>query len=69
MALEQSPEERQELSMCTTGEECFQQRNQPLQGFSGGPVVKDPPAKAGDMGSIPGPGRSRVPRSSKACAP
>ena len=26
--------------------------------FSGGPVVKNPPANAGNMGSIPGPGRS-----------
>ena len=25
--------------------------------FPGGPVVKNPPAKAGDMGLIPGPGR------------
>ena len=27
-------------------------------GFPGDSVVKKPPAKAGDMGSIPGPGRS-----------
>ena len=27
-------------------------------GFSGGSVVKNPPADAGDVGSIPGPGRS-----------
>ena len=27
--------------------------------FPSGPVVKNPPAKAGDMGSIPGPGGSR----------
>ena len=25
--------------------------------FLGGPVVKNPPANGGDMGSIPGPGR------------
>ena len=25
-------------------------------GFSGGLVIKNPPAKTGDMGSIPGPG-------------
>ena len=30
---------------------------------SGGAVVKNPPANAGDMGSSPGPGRSHVPRS------
>ena len=28
------------------------------KGFPGGVVVKNPPANAGDMGSIPGPGRS-----------
>ena len=27
------------------------------RGFFGGLVVKNPPANAGDMGSIPGPGR------------
>ena len=31
--------------------------------FPGGAVVKNPPANAGDMGSIPGPGRSHMPRS------
>ena len=29
-----------------------------LTGFPGGPVVKNPPANAGDTGSIPGSGRS-----------
>ena len=33
------------------------------QGFPGGAVVKNPPASAGDMGSSPGPGISRMPRS------
>ena len=33
------------------------------QGFPGGAVVKNPPAKAGDMGLNPGPGRSHMPRS------
>jgi len=28
-----------------------------LWGFPGGSVVKNPPAKAGDVGSIPDPGR------------
>ena len=32
----------------------------PCWGFPGGPVVKNPPANAGDMGSIPGSGRSHV---------
>ena len=32
-------------------------------GLPGGAVVKNPPANAGDMGSIPGPGRSHMPRS------
>ena len=51
------------------------------QGFPGGSVVKDPAAKAGDAGSIPGPGRPHMQRSdfargpallghcSRACAP
>ena len=30
--------------------------------FSGGPVVKNPPANAGVMGSIPGPGRLHMPQ-------
>ena len=30
--------------------------------FPGGPVVKNLPANAGDMGSIPGPGKSHMPR-------
>ena len=33
------------------------------QDFPGGPVVKNPPANAGDTGSIPGLGRVHVPRS------
>ena len=31
--------------------------------FPGGTVVKNPPANAGDTGSIPGPGRSHMPQS------
>ena len=34
-----------------------------VQDFPGGTVVKNPPANAGDTGSIPGPGRSHMPRS------
>ena len=30
--------------------------------FPGGAVFKNPPANAGDTGSIPGPGRSHMPR-------
>ena len=37
--------------------------------FPGGTVVKNPPATAGDMDLIPGPGRSHMPRSNKARAP
>ena len=33
-----------------------------IEGFSGGPVVKCPPAKAGVKSSIPGPGRSPMPQ-------
>ena len=35
--------------------------NDIIWGFPGGAVVRDPPANAGDMGSIPGPGRSHMP--------
>ena len=31
--------------------------------FTGGTVVKNPPANAGDMGLSPGPGRSHMPQS------
>ena len=31
-----------------------------LEDFSGGPMVKNLPAKAGDTGFIPGPGRFHV---------
>ena len=42
---------------------CFQ--NQKARDFPGGAVVKNPPANAGDMGSIPGLGRrSHMPQSS-----
>ena len=33
--------------------------------FPGGAVVKNPPANAGDTGSIPGLGRSHMPRKTK----
>ena len=33
-------------------------QQQQQQGFSGGSVEKDPPANAGDLGSIPGSGRA-----------
>ena len=40
-----------------------------FQGFPGGAVVENLPANAGDMGSSPGLGRSRVPRSGWAREP
>ena len=36
--------------------------NASTRDFSGSQVVKNPPANAGDAGSIPGPGRSHMPR-------
>ena len=39
------------------------------EGFPGGSEVRNLPANAGNMGSIPGPGRSHVPWDSWACAP
>ena len=40
-----------------------------MGGFPGGAVVENPPAKAGDTGSSPGPGRSHMPRSDEAREP
>ena len=39
------------------------------RGFHGGSVVKNPPANARDMGSIPGPGGSRTPQSNWTLVP
>ena len=36
-------------------------KNNPFWDFPGGALVKNPPASAGDTGSIPGPGRSHMP--------
>ena len=41
----------------------------PSWDFPGGAVVKNPPANAGDTGSIPGPGRSHMPWSNWAHVP
>ena len=38
-------------------------------GFPGGPVVKHPPASAGDMGLIPAAGRSHMLKGNEAHAP
>ena len=40
-----------------------------IAGFPGGSVVKNPPADAGDTGSIPDPGRSHVPWSTSRTEP
>ena len=40
-----------------------------FQDFPGGTVLKNPPANAGDMGSIPGLRRSHMPQSNLACVP
>ena len=37
--------------------------------FPGGPVVKYPPANAGDTGLVPGPGRFHMPQGNEAHAP
>ena len=39
----------------------FLLKEKDFKGFPGGPVVKNPPANAGDTGSIPAPGRSHTP--------
>ena len=38
-------------------------KNNCIEDFPGGPGVKNPPARAGAMGSVPGPGRFHVPQS------
>ena len=43
--------------------ECVCLKNGGFKGFPGSAAVEHPPANAGDTGSIPGPGRSHVPRS------
>ena len=40
-----------------------------LQGFPGGSVIKNPPAKAGDLGSISDPGRFYMLQSNSAHVP
>ena len=40
-----------------------------MQGFTGGPVVKNPPCNARDTSSIPDPGRSHIPQENVACVP
>ena len=42
---------------------CCSYQDAEVRGFLDGSVVKNPPANAGDTGSIPGPGRSHMPRS------
>ena len=54
-------------SLGGNGEGSHQEAARP--GSPGDPVVKNPPANAGDMGSIPAPGRSHMPQSNKARAP
>ena len=40
-------------------------KNSKSMGFPRGLVVKNPPANAGDMGSVPGPGRFHLPWSNE----
>ena len=47
----------------------LKKKKKALRDFPGGAVVKNPPANARHMGSIPVPGRSHMPRSNQACAP
>ena len=48
---------------------CKQNKKTTREGFPGGAVVGSPPASAGDTGSSPGLGGSRVPRSGWAREP
>ena len=45
-------------------ERAISKKEQVEGGFPGGPVGKNPPASAGDVGWISGPGRSHMPRTS-----
>ena len=42
---------------------------EPQQGFLGGSGVKNPPANAGDPGSIPGLGQLHMQQNNQACVP
>ena len=42
----------------------WENKKRKLQGFPGGSVVKNLPINAGDIGSIPDPGRYHMPKSS-----
>ena len=59
-----------EIRLCCTDQQAshFSSQNHKV-GFPGGPVVKNPPANAGDTGSIPGPGRFHMPQGSWAHEP
>ena len=46
-----------------------QDQGMEISDFSGCPVVKNPPASAGDTGLIPGRGRFHMPQSDEACVP
>ena len=47
----------------------FETQKYNVRDFPGGAVVKNPPANAGDTGSIPGPERSHMPQSNQARVP
>ena len=65
---EVSDEEAREIAGWST-DHCGCLRNNHSWVLPGGPVVKNPPANAGDTGSSPGPGRSHMPRSNWAREP
>ena len=46
---------------------CHFKKNTYSWDFPGGAVGKNLPANAGDMGSVPGPGRFHMSRSNEAC--
>ena len=47
----------------------YSSQNSFFGGFPGGPVDRNPPANAGDMGLIPDPGRFHTPQATKASVP
>ena len=46
---------------CESRVTCYAAIENKYRDFPGGAVVKNPPANAGDMGSIPDSGRSQMP--------
>ena len=67
--LARSPRKLMELGTSSGHQEPSEYGQISLLDFPGGPVVKSPPANAGDVGSSPGLGRPHMPRGMKPVSP